>query len=99
MLAISACTQERTPAKTKALLVGRWETVTDNDFEVLYVFTDSLIECEEFVLCGRYIISSQDSLTIHGVDTTTVKISFSDSNNTLMLTTYDWNLRLRRITN
>lgn len=90
---------ERTPEETKALLIGPWETVTDNDFEVPYIFTDSTIECEEFAACGKYTISDHDSLIIYGVDTITAKITFSESANTLMLTTKDWSLRLRKITN
>jgi hypothetical protein len=97
MIFVSACTTKRTPVETKALLIGRWETVTDNEFEVPYVFTDSAIECDEFVVCGKYIISPQDSLIIYGVDTTTAKITFPEDKNTLLLTAHDWNLRLRRI--
>jgi hypothetical protein len=98
MLALS-CTPKRTPEETKALLIGRWETVTDNDFEIAYVFTDSTIECKEFVACGRYTISDHDILTIYGVDTTTAKITFSENANSLILTTIDRHLRLRKITN
>jgi hypothetical protein len=99
LILVSACTLKRTPEETKALLIGKWETLTDNDFEVPYVFTDSAIECEEFIVCGKYIISDQDSLTIYGVDTTTAKITFPENESTLMLTTHDWHLRLRKVTN
>ncbi len=94
-----SCTPKRTPEETKTLLIGRWETITANDFEVPYVFTDSAIECEEFIACGKYIISDQDSLTIYGVDTTTAKITFPENESTLMLTTRDWQLHLRKVTN
>lgn len=99
LILVSSCTSRRTPEETKVLVIGRWETVTDNDFEVPYVFTDSTIECEEFVACGRYTISDHDSLTIYGVDTTTAKITFSENANSLILTTIDRHLRLRKITN
>jgi hypothetical protein len=99
LILVSSCISRRTPEETKALLIGQWETVTDNDFEVPYVFTDSAIECEEFVACGKYTISDHDSLTIYGVDTTTLKITFPENANNLILTTSDWRLRLRKIIN
>lgn len=99
LMLVLSCAPKRTPEETKALLIGRWDTVTDNDFEVSYIFTDSTIECEEFVACGRYTISDRDTLTIYGVDTTTAKITFPENANTLMLTTNEWSLRLRKITN
>jgi hypothetical protein len=99
LMLVLSCAPKHTPEETKALLIGRWDTITDNDFEVSYIFNDSTIECEEFVACGRYTISDRDTLTIYGVDTTTAKITFPENENTLMLTTNDWSLRLLKITN
>jgi len=92
-----ACTSSRTDAETKALIIGRWETVTDNDFELPYIITDSTIECAEFVPCGEYIISDHDSITIYGVDTVGARITFPEGDRTLMFTFKDWHLRFRRM--
>ena len=94
---ILACGERRTSAETKALLIGKWETVTDNDFELPYVITDSIIECAEFVPCGEYMISDKDSITIYGVDTTKARITFPEGERTLMLTFRDYHLRLKRM--
>jgi len=96
-MSIWACTTKRTPEETKALLIGIWETVTDNEFEIREVITDSTIQGEEFGISGRYTVFSQDSITIYGVDTTIAKVSFPEGETTLMFTTKDWYLRMRKV--
>jgi hypothetical protein len=94
--AFLSCAKKRTPEQIKALVIGRWETVTDNSFEVPYVFTDTKLKCEEFVSCGDYLIK-EDSLIVFGVDTTRAKIVFKESDQNIMLVTKEWSLRLRKI--
>ncbi len=95
---MSTCTSRRTSSETKALLIGSWQTVTENDFELPYVITDSTIECAEFVPCGDYVVSDHDSITIFNFrDTIGARITFPEGERTMMFTFKDWHLRFRRM--
>jgi hypothetical protein len=96
----TACTKKRTPDETKKLLIGRWETVTEMESEMPFVFTDSLLKTdEEFGFNGQYMISDLDSLTVfdfHGP--VTFKVRFPESETTVILTSSGWDpIRLEKI--
>jgi hypothetical protein len=97
---MTACTKKRTPDETKKLLIGRWETVTEMQLEMPFVFTDSTLKTdEEFGFNGRYMISDLDSLTVfdfHG--DVTFKVRFPESETTMILTANGWDpIRLEKI--
>jgi hypothetical protein len=99
-LMTNSCAKKRTSDETKRQLIGRWETVTEMDSEMSFVFTDSILKTEEeFGLNGRYTISDLDSLTVfdfHGP--LTFKLRFSGSGTAVTLTASGWDvIRLEKI--